>query len=282
MSAPEMTEASAEAREATLPERRTEAGPGRWRAARRALTRSVLPPLVVLAVLVAVWWWYATFFGGALFPGPGEAARGFWTTATSGDVWAHTAKSWRSFAIGYCVSAVLGTAIGILMGTNRWIDNVFGVYLDIAIVTPMIVMLPIVLIALGITAVSEVVVIVFFAIPYVIMPVRNGVRGLPSLWFDLSRMLCASRRQTWRYVLLPGARRPIVDGLRLGLAHALSGMMIVELTLVAIGIGQVVLNYQAQFEFGDMFGYLFLVMLQVVIALTLVNRLYESSRKEAR
>jgi ABC-type nitrate/sulfonate/bicarbonate transport system permease component len=239
----------------------------------------VLAPLVVLALLVTAWQLYAQTLGGALFPTPSDTVNGFWESARSGSVWRETAISWRALAIGYGVSVVLGVTFGLLLGLNRWVDRVFGVFLDISIVTPMIVVMPIVLIALGVNATAQVVVVIFFSMPYVTLPVRNGVRTMPQLWFDLSKMLCLSRLQTWRYVVLPGARGPITNGLRLGLAHALTGLLVVEFTLVALGIGGVVLNYRAQFLFGEMFGYLLLVMVQIVIVMTLINRLYGNARR---
>lgn len=235
----------------------------------------VVAPLAVLAVLLVVWSAYARSSGGSLFPTPTQVAVGFWDALTSGHVWSQTMVSWRSLVIGYVLSAVIGIALGLLLGSSRLTDRTLGVYLDIALVTPMIVMMPIVLIALGVTRTAEVVVVMFFSIPYVTLPIRNGVRAMPQLWFDLSRSLCASRLQVWRFILLPGARSVITHGLRLGLAHALSGLLVVEFTLVALGIGQVVLDAKAAFDFGSMIGYLLLVMAQVLVvmgALRLVDR----------
>lgn len=236
---------------------------------------AVTAPLAVLAVILVIWSQYASSGGGNLFPTPTQVATGFWNALTSGHVWQQTMVSWRSLVIGYVLSVVIGIAFGLLLGSSRLADRILGVYLDIALVTPMIVMMPIVLIALGVNRTAEVVVVMFFAIPYVTLPIRNGVRAMPQLWFDLSRSLCASRRQTWQLILLPGARSVITHGLRLGLAHALSGLLVVEFTLVALGIGQVVLDAKAAFDFGSMIGYLLLVMAQVLIvmgALRLVDR----------
>lgn len=249
------------------------------------LTRRVLPvlaPLAVLVVFVLIWSVYAHTAGGSLFPTPIQTVHGFWDSARSSTIWRQTALSWRSLAIGYGISVVGGILFGLLLGVSRPVDRILGIYLDIALVTPMIVMMPIVLIALGVTSTAEVVVVIFFSLPYVTLPIRNGVRSMPQLWFDLSASLCANRRQTWRHILLPGARRAIANGLRLGLAHALSGLLVVEFTLVALGIGQVVLTYKANFELGAMIGYVFLVMAQVLLVMTAITRLDREPRGRSR
>ena len=182
-------------------------------------------------------------------------------------------------ALGYAISVVFGVLLGLLLGSSPRVDKILGIYLDIALVTPMIVMMPLVLIALGVTTTAEVVVVILFALPYVTLPIRDGVRTIPQLWFDLSNSLCATNRQKWRFILLPGARRAITDGLRLGLAHALSGLLIVELTLVSLGIGQVVVTYKAEFAFGSMIGYLGLLMAQILVVMTFISRFDHDNRR---
>lgn len=240
------------------------------------LARWALPvvlPVLVLALIVLAWSEYARSAGGSLFPSPSSVMSGFAKSATSHEAWSATLRSWRSLVIGYVIAAIAGILLGLLLGVSRPIDRVLGVYLDIALVTPMIVLMPIVLIALGITSRAEETVVVLFALPYVTLPIRTGVRAMPNIWVDLARSLCANRQQMWRFVLLPGARSSIVHGLRLGLAHALSGLFVVEFTLVAIGIGNVVLTYKANFDYGGMIGYVLLVMVQVLIVMTLLTRL---------
>lgn len=247
-------------------------------AALRRAAPPVLAPLVVLVILIVAWWAYAQSGTGALFPTPQQTLQGFIESISSSDIWGATLISWRSLAIGYGISILLGVPLGLLLGYSRAADKVLGVYLDISLVTPMVVMMPIILIALGITLTAEVVVIIFFALPYVTLPIRNGVRGMPQLWFDLSKSLCATSSQTWRNILLPGARRAIADGLRLGLGHALTGLLVVEFTLVALGIGEIVLIYRAEFDFGSMLGYLLAVMAQIVVMMTLIAVLMRGPR----
>lgn len=236
-------------------------------------TLPVVLPLLVLVVIVAAWSEYAHSNTGTLFPTPSATLSGFTDSLTSGSAWRETLRSWHSLVIGYAIAVAIGLVLGFVLGASRKVDRILGVYLDIALVTPMIVLMPVVLIALGVTARAEETVVVLFAAPYVILPIRTGVRAMPKMWFDLARSMCANRRQTWQMILLPGARSSVVHGLRLGLAHALTGLFVVEFTLVSIGIGNVVLTYKANFDYGGMIGYVLLVMAQVLIVMSLLTKL---------
>ncbi len=210
----------------------------------------LVAPLCVLGVLLGAWAIYAAHSPGHLFPTVGSTVGGIGHSIVSGSEWSATLRSWRTLAIGYGIAVALGIPLGLTLGRSRTLDRLLGAYLDIALVVPMIVLMPVVLLAVGVTAKSQVVVIVLFALPYVVLPVRNHVRRLPRVWMDLAGTLGSSRAQLWRYILIPGSRSGIVLGLRLGLAHALSGLFIAELTLLSLGIGQVILNDQSNFDFA--------------------------------
>ena len=73
----------------------------------------------------------------------------------------------------------------------------------------------------------------------------------------------------WRKVVLPGALRGILAGLRLGLIRAVSGMITVELLLLALGVGRLILTYQGTFQAAHLYATtLFVVAEAVVLART--------------
>lgn len=232
---------------------------------------ALLLPLAIAAAIVGGWQLYVTTAHNVLVPTPASVASGFILALQSSSTWAKTGSSWISLAIGYSISAVAGITLGILLGWKRGIDKTLGVYVDLALVTPEIVLMPILLVAFGVTRTSVVMVIIMFSLPYVIMPIRNGVRAMPQAWLDLSRSFRATRIQTWRHIIIPGAREMIGAGLRIGLGHALTGLLVVELTLVALGIGQVIIADQSAYKFGAMFGYIVLVMCQVFVIMGAIS-----------
>jgi len=78
----------------------------------------------------------------------------------------------------------------------------------------------------------------------------------------------ATERQIWRNVLLPGALPVIMSGIRLGLGRGVTGMVVIELLLVSVGIGGLFLNFRGRFETDLLYG---LVVLVVMEALVLVS-----------
>ncbi len=245
----------------------TNSGKGRTRKVLR-----VLPPLVILVAIIIAWWVY-TLVAGGLTPTPPDVVVGFWRVLTSGSAWAGLAESNLSLAIGFAVSVVVGVPLGVLSGRSRWAERLLGPFVDLGMIVPMVVVMPIILIAFGLSRQAQIAVIVVFAVPYIVVPIRAGIHAIPRELLELADSLCATERQKWTSILVPGALRSIVTGLRLGLAHALTGMILVELTLIALGVGRVVLFYESQFMIAELFGYVLLVIAEVFVLIGVLSML---------
>jgi NitT/TauT family transport system permease protein len=99
----------------------------------------------------------------------------------------------------------------------------------------------------------------------------------PSV-IEMARCFGASELQIWRRVLLPGSVPAVMAGVRIGLGRAVTGMVIVELLLIAVGIGNLVQRYEARMM-GD---YLYaLVIVIVAEALLLIQAARWLERKVA-
>jgi ABC-type nitrate/sulfonate/bicarbonate transport system permease component len=231
-----------------------------------AVARVVLP-LAVLVVLVAVWQSYAARAGNFLMPKPGRFVSSIPDVVGSGEAWRSIATSDLSLLFGYGLAIAVGVPLGLSMARNRLLDRVMGPYLDIAIVVPMAVMMPVVLMALGLTRRAQVAVIVLFALPFIVVATRDGARTLRAEWTEMARVFGAGEAQLWRRVLLPGSVAAIVSGLRLGFAQALTGLVTVELTLIALGIGKQMIVYQSHFQSARLFVFVAMLMLQSVVIL---------------
>lgn len=70
----------------------------------------------------------------------------------------------------------------------------------------------------------------------------------------MSRSFEATPFQVWRSVILPAAAAPLFAGLRIALSRSISGMVIIELTLIPAGLGGLILNYSSQFSAANLYA----------------------------
>jgi NitT/TauT family transport system permease protein len=72
-------------------------------------------------------------------------------------------------------------------------------------------------------------------------------------------------------VLLPGAFPGIIAGLRLGLVRSVSGMITVELLLLALGVGRLIMSYQGRFDAANLYSTILVVVAEAVILMQVLN-----------
>jgi len=243
-----------------------------------ALLRVALPA-VVLVIVCLIWNWYVGTKHSFYLATAGAIFRAFISELGDAAVWRALWTSDISLLVGFAIAVAIGVPLGLVIGRIKRVDRLLAPYLQIALVTPMAVLMPIVLVALGLSRTAQIVVVVLFALPFVVVPTRGGVVTIPGDWLDMASSYGARELQVWRLVLLPGATHAIVNGLRLGFAHALTGEITVELSLIAIGIGQLIIRYQSHYQAAALFAFVLLISIQSIVAMGLLSLIQRKVRR---
>jgi NitT/TauT family transport system permease protein len=224
-------------------------------------------PLTVAIPLVLVWQ-LVPGRGNILIPTFSTFAIAVGQTMLSAEFWQALATSELALLVGYLAAIVVGIPLGMAMGRYRWLEAAADPYVNIALITPLALVMPIVLMVFGLTFQARVVVIFMFAITFVVVPCRAGILTITENLWEMCRGYGASELQLWRELLLPGSLPAVMTGLRQGLAHAISGMLLAELTLLAVGLGKLILDAQGHYDSATIFAVVFLLIVQSVLLLS--------------
>ena len=149
-----------------------------------------------------------------------------------------TMASLERVAIGYSAAAVIGIALGILVGSsplvNRALDPLFQF---LRMVAPLA-WVPIALAALQRNEPAALFVIFITAIWPILINTAEGVRQIPNDYINVSRVLNLSRLTFFVRVLLPSALPYIFTGLRIGIGLAWLAIIAAEIVMSGVpGIG---------------------------------------------
>ncbi|MCW2698781.1 MAG: transporter permease [Blastococcus sp.] len=209
-------------------------GPG------RVFLRSVLPPLVFLAVLVGVWQLavlagikpayalppparvWATFTGTVV---DGRAGEAIWTSLSRG-------------ASGFALSLLIGTVLGLAMWWSRWLRAAIGPIVSGLQSLPSVAWVPAAIIWFGLTNAAIYTVVLLGAVPSIANGLLSGMKQVPPLFDRVGRVLGLSALARTRYVLLPAALPGYLGGLRQGWAFAWRSLMAAELITYSPALGQ--------------------------------------------
>lgn len=204
----------------------------RW----RVIARTAFPFLV----LAAVWEIVARLdvFPPRLFPPLEEIASAFVRLTVSGILPHHAFDTLARLTAGFALAAVIGVAVGILMGRFRRAEDIFLPLVTIAAPIPGLAYAPLFLLWFGLGNVSTVLLVAFVSAFPVIFNTWTGVKAVKDIWVRSAQAMGADNPKLFRHVILPGALPYILTGLRLGLAQAWRILVGVEmLAAVPWGLG---------------------------------------------
>lgn len=177
----------------------------------------------------------------------------------------------QAMVLGFGLAALVGIPLGFLMGRQRTVEKFVDPYLNILLVTPMAALIPIIILAIGLGLISRVLIVFSFAVVVIVVNTRAGLRTMDASWIEMAQAFGATERQLWSKVLLRGALPALLSGLRLGLIRSVSGMITVELLLLALGIGRMILDFQGGFESANLYATILVVVLEAVALMQLLR-----------
>jgi len=225
--------------------------------------------LVSLAGFALGWELLARRLDSLLLPSFSETAIALVSLVKTFALWEAVWISNWAMVLGFLLAATVGTPLGFLMALRPTMERYVDPYLSILLVTPKSALIPVVIMATGLGLRSRVLVVFMFAVVVITVNVRAGLRLIDPTWVEMARSFGATEGQLWRKVLLRGALPGILTGLRLGLARSVSGMVTVELLLVALGVGRLILYYQGGLEAANLYATILVVVVEAVLLLGL-------------
>ncbi|MDO5533745.1 MAG: ABC transporter permease [Propionibacteriaceae bacterium] len=238
----------------------------------RDLTLAILTPVALLAL-----WEVAARFGWIdvrVFSSPSEVAAQGAEMAADGSLAEHTLATLARLAVGGLIGAVLGVAVGLLMGTSRALHAALGPTFSALYALPKVAILPILLFIFGLTEtprILSVVISVFF-----IMQINTvaGVHAIDAKLLEAARAYGARGIDRFRHVILPGALPYIFAGARVAVGTGVIVITAVEMLASNTGLGYLIWNSWTLFMPDKM--YVGLVMVSLLGAgLTAVFALLE-------
>jgi NitT/TauT family transport system permease protein len=208
----------------------------------------VVLPIVSLAIFFVAWQIVGTHTNPILFTTPIKVAQAFWDLLMNGQLAPAFGGALRDLGIGYGAAAVVGIVVGLAMGRSPVVERMLNPYVNFFQATPLIALVPLVIIWFGVTLEARVVVVFILGVWSIIINTSTGVKETSPSLLDVGRIYKLNALQVVRDVQLPNAVPHIFAGLRIALGKALIGVMIAQMEISITGLGGIVINYGDAFK----------------------------------
>jgi NitT/TauT family transport system permease protein len=203
--------------------------------------------LAVLGLVVVVAAWAAGAVAEdrpSVLPTPLATARAFralWDgDVLTTDLWAST----RRILIGYGISILVGTVLGVAIGTFTSIEAFFEAQIGFLRYVPATALTPVFLLWFGIEETPKVWLIVVGTVFFNILMIADAARAVPRELINASYTLGAGRLTTIRRVIVPWSLPGIFDAARINLAAGWLMLVVAELLAAQEGLGYQIVRAQ--------------------------------------
>ena len=202
-----------------------------------------------------------------------------------GSIYPHLAVSGYEFLVGYGMAIVIGLLLGVLMGWYTRFQYALDPFVNFFYSTPRIVLIPLFILWWGIEMQPKIAVIFLGALFPIIINTMAGVRNTEAALLRVARSFGASDALIFRRVVLPGSVPFILTGFRLGIGHALTGVVVAELIAAKHGVGQLIAISSQTFQTPKMLAGVILIACTGMLLTTLLQRIenrFQSWRPQIR
>ena len=225
----------------------------------------------------------ARIWSPLFLPGPADVWQAFVELVADGELAIDIAVSGQEFVIGYALAALVGIPFGLLLGWYPRLRYAFDPFITFFYATPRIVLIPLFIIWLGIGIESKIAVIYLGAVFAILINTIAGVRSLDASLLRVARSFGAGDLQIFRTIALPGSVPFILTGMRLGIGHALIGVVVAEYVAAQHGLGRMMMIAGSTFQSPKVFVGLFMIAaagLVLTYALQRLERHFDAWRPQ--
>ena len=224
----------------------------------------------VVAILI-VWEIVAPFISPIFFTSPSNIAIAFYETTVSGELPYFLAQSLEVMVYGLVTAIVVGIPLGVAMARIRWLDWALDLPIYALYATPLVAVVPLLVLWFGIYLKAKIIVVFLFAVFPILINTYQGVRECDKGMIEVAQSFRSSEWRMWQDVLLPFAVPYIIAGLRLAIGRGLIGMIIAEFYTTISGLGFMITKYANVFAMDKTFVPVIVLMVLGVSLTTLLK-----------
>jgi ABC-type nitrate/sulfonate/bicarbonate transport system permease component len=166
--------------------------------------------------------------------------------------------SLRVYLIGMVLSIIVSVPLGLLLGGIKILDRILTPYLWVIYTTPLIILMPLILLWVGINDTARVLLVFISAVPAIVVVVMEGVKTVDVSLMRAAQSFGAKRGVLFTKVILPSTIPFIATGVKMGVSRGLIGLFVGELFTSTDGIGYIIAVKIKVFNTAAVYAMLFI------------------------
>jgi NitT/TauT family transport system permease protein len=197
-------------------------------------------------------------------PPVSRVAVAWWHLLQDGTLVRAATSSLGSLVRGFVPAAVLGVTVGLAMGRFAAVRHLLDGWINALMSAPLSALVPVLIALFGIRDTVVAATVFMFSFFVIVVNTMTGVRGTERSLVEMARAFGAGEAALFGRIYLPAALPAVMLGLRLGVVQAVKGMVVGEMLISLVGLGERLIYYGNTFLITELYAVIVSVL---VIAL---------------
>lgn len=218
-----------------------------------------------MVVIIAGWQVLAVISGNDLLPAPALVLARIWAVLNDGTLIVNLAITLRRVIFSFLIAMLIGTAVGMVMGSREKIDAFLDGVLILGLNIPALVVIILCYIWFGLTEIAAVAAVAINKIPMVVVTLREGARSIDRGLMNVAKVYRVSKFDTFTKVYMPQLYPYLLVAARNGLALIWKIVLVVELLGRSDGVGFQLGTYFQFFDIEGILAYTFAFIFVILL-----------------
>jgi NitT/TauT family transport system permease protein len=221
--------------------------------------------LAALAGLVIGWELLGRLEISMFIPPLSRVVAVWWQLLGDGTLPRAASSSLLSLVKGFVPAAVLGVVVGLAMGRFALVRHVLEGWVNALMSAPLSALVPILIALFGIRDTVVAATVFMFSFFVIVVNTETGVRGTERSLVDMARAFDAGEAALFGRIYLPAALPAVTLGLRLGVVQAVKGMVVGEMLISLVGLGERLIYYGNTFLIVELYAVILSVLVLALL-----------------
>ena len=220
-------------------------------------------------VFFVIWLVGAELAESRFLPTPWQVCRAIFDHISEGELQHHVGITLARVGVSFFIAMAFGTALGMIMGSNRRWNLALDGVLVLALNIPALVVIILCYIWFGLGEFAAILAVAINKFPVVVVTMREGARAVERDLLQVARAFRIEARRTFFQIYLPQLYPYLLASARSGLALVWKIVLVVELLGRSDGVGFQLAVFFQFFDIASILAYSF-AFISVVMAIELV------------
>ncbi|MGO1770460.1 MAG: ABC transporter permease [Microbacterium sp.] len=175
----------------------------------------------------------------------GQAGAVVATPPLAGEFWEALGMTLMGSAVGLAIALVAGIALGVLIGSSRWVREYTGSTIEFLRPIPSVGLIPVAVVMFGVRPSATVFIVAWACFWIILVHVISGVADIDPVGDATARSYGLGLLRRARHVVWPTVLPYLMTGVRLSATVALVVAITIEIVVGAPGVGKMIALYQS-------------------------------------